>query len=494
MRGPDTQAANGTAHPHAAGIHPHGRGHPHGAGHPQGATQRDHPASAPRPLDAFLVPPGRDPLTEAFSGREFAPPWRGSTPVDPAEADAALERVFSTPRKEPAIVYVHVPYCQNHCLFCGFFQNVWKPEVADDFVDDIVAEVAARAATPLVAAAPVAAVYIGGGTPTALPAAALARLVDGLRRHLPLSPDCEITLEGRSFDFGLSKAAAALGAGINRISLGVQSFDTAIRRRLGRKLSGEEVRAALAELVGLSRARVVCDLIYGLPGQDEATFLRDVDTVAELGLDGATLYALNVWRGGPLFRAIEAGKLPPAGPLARQAQAYAAGVARLTAQGWRQASQSHLVGSPRERNVYNAGIKRGMPCLPFGPGAGGQAHGVRWRNVIEIERRRELLAQGLAPIEGLSRMPLRYAAQAAVTAGLEAGALDLATVERLAPGFRVAAAPLLANWSEVGLVVPDGDRLRTTTAGAFWITNLTSGLYTALDRADSPPSATEETP
>ncbi|NVO15380.1 MAG: heme anaerobic degradation radical SAM methyltransferase ChuW/HutW [Rhodoplanes sp.] len=469
-----------------------GAAHPHGAGHPAGATLRDHPASAPRPLDAFLVPAGRDPLTEAFAGREFAPPWRGSTPVDPTEADGVLERVFSTPREESAIAYVHVPYCQNHCLFCGFFQNVWKPEVAEGFVDDVVAEVVARAATPLVASAPVAAVYIGGGTPTALPAAALARLVEGLRTHLPLAEDCEITLEGRTFDFGLSKAAAALGAGVNRISLGVQSFDTGIRRRLGRKLSGEDVRAALAELVELSRARIVCDLIYGLPGQDEAAFLRDVDMVADLGLDGATLYALNVWRGGPLFRAIEAGKLPPAGPLARQAQAYAAGVARLTTQGWRQASQSHLVRSASERNVYNSGIKRGMPCLPFGPGAGGQAHGIRWRNVIEIERRRELVAQGRAPVEGLSRMPPRYAAQAIVTAGLESGALDLATVETLAPGFATAAAPLLANWSETGLIVSDDGHLRTTTAGAFWITNLTSGLFAALDRIEGPPTPSTE--
>jgi oxygen-independent coproporphyrinogen-3 oxidase len=488
MHGASTRAANGAAHPHAAA------GHPHGGGHPHGATQRDHPASAPRPLDDFLVPAGRDPLTEAFSGREFAPPWRGSTPVDGIEADAVLERVFATARDEPAIAYVHVPYCQNHCLFCGFFQNVWKPEVADGFVDDVVAEVAARAATPLIASAPVAAVYIGGGTPTALPAAALARLIEGLRTHLPLADDCEITLEGRAFDFGLSKAAAALGAGVNRISLGVQSFDTGVRRRLGRKLSGEELRTALAELVDLGRARVVCDLIYGLPGQDEEIWARDVDTAADLGLDGATLYALNIWRGGPLFRAIEAGKLPPAGPLARQAQAYAAGVARLSERGWRAVSQSHLAGSERERNVYNAGIKRGMPCLPFGPGAGGQAHGIRWRNVIEIERRRELVARGRAPVEGLSRMPARYAAQAAVTAGLEAGAIDLATVEALAPGFSDAAAPLVANWSEAGLVVREESRLRTTTAGAFWITNLTSGLYAALDRTDPPPSATKETP
>ncbi|MFD2181599.1 heme anaerobic degradation radical SAM methyltransferase ChuW/HutW [Rhodoplanes azumiensis] len=471
---------------------------------------RDHPASAPQTLESFLVPPGRDALTQAFSGRSFAPPWRGSTAIDPAETEAVLARVFETPREEPALAYLHVPYCQSRCLFCGFFQNVWRPEAAAAYVDDIVAEVAARAATPLVASAPIAAVYIGGGTPTGLPAAGLARLVAGLRTHLPLATDCEVTLEGRAYDFGLTKAVAAIGAGVNRISLGVQSFDTTIRRRLGRKLAEEELRAAIGELVALGRAKIVCDLIYGLPGQTEETWARDLDTVAALGLDGVTLYALNIWGGGPLSRAIAAGKLPPASPIARQAEAYAAGVARLTALGFRQVSQSHFVRSDAERNVYNAGIKRGMPCLAFGPGAGGQAHGVRWRNVIEIERRRALQAQGRAPVEGLSRMPARYAAQAAITAGLESGRVDLAAVDRLAPGFAAAAAPLLANWREAGLVVPanaaegegggahdsahGGGLLRTTTAGAFWITNLTSGLYAALDRAAEPSPSSKEPP
>ncbi|WP_342634996.1 heme anaerobic degradation radical SAM methyltransferase ChuW/HutW [Rhodoplanes roseus] len=443
-------------------------------------------------MEDFLVPAGRDPLTEAFGGREFAPPWRGSVPVDPDEAEAVLARVFETPRDEPAIAYVHVPYCQNHCLFCGFFQNVWRPEVAEAFVDDVIAEVADRGTTPLVASAPVAAVYIGGGTPTALPASALARLVEGLREHLPLTADCEITLEGRAYDFGLAKAEAALDAGVNRISLGVQSFDTGVRRRLGRKLPYEELTAFIRELVGLGRARVVCDLIYGLPGQTDETWARDLDTVETLGLDGVTLYALNIWRGGPLFRAIEAGKLPAASPIGRQAQTYAAGIAGLTERGFRQVSQSHLVRSTHERNVYNAGIKRGMPCLPFGPGAGGQAHGVRWRNVMEIERRRALQAEGRRPVEGLSRMPARYAAQAAITSGLESGGIDPAAVDRLAPGFAAAAAPLLRNWSEAGLVVADGDLLRTTPAGAFWITNLTSGLYAALDRAEQPSTSSKE--
>ncbi|MFZ5739740.1 MAG: heme anaerobic degradation radical SAM methyltransferase ChuW/HutW [Pseudomonadota bacterium] len=447
----------------------------HGSRHPM--------ATANASVEDYLVRVGCDPLTEAFSRRAFSPPWRGSRPIDADNADAVIERVFATPRSETAVAYLHVPYCQNHCLFCGFFENVWRPEAGPAYVDDLIAELAARARTPLIASAPIDAVYIGGGTPSALDADDLSRLIEALHRYLPLSADCEITLEGRSYGFDIAKAAKLADAGVNRLSLGVQSFSTEVRRRLGRKRSGEEVATFLSELLALGRTSVVCDLIYGLPGQSEADWCRDIDTVGRIGLDGVTLYALNMFPGGPMARAVEHGKLPPPATPAAQAQLYAEGVARLTDGGWLQVSQSHLVRSLRERNRYNASIKRGVACLPFGAGAGGQAHGHRWRNVIDIARRREMIAQNRAPIEGLALVPSDHAAHAMIAAGLETGRLDLAAVEVLRPGFRAAVTPLLANWTAAGLGELRGDGFSPSLAGSFWISNLTSGLTAGLSAA-----------
>ena len=443
------------------------------------------------PRIAYAVRPGADPLTAAFARRQFVVPWQGCEPVADAECEATLARIVRTPRTESAVAYVHVPYCQNHCLFCGFFQNVWRPEVSAAFVDDVVAEMARAADTPLVASAPIDAVYIGGGTPSALAADDLARLVAGLRRHLPLAADCEITVEGRTYDFGVAKAAAALDAGANRISLGVQSFDTGVRRRLGRKATGEEARAFLADLVALDCAPIGCDLIYGLPGQDQAVWRRDIETTVDLGLDGVSVYALNVWPSGPLSKAIEGGKLGAAGTLAFQAEAYAAACDLLAASGRSQISQAHFVRSPRERNRYNRMVKAGAACLAFGPGAGGQAHGHRWRNVVDVARRRALVADGRMPIEGLARMPRDNGARTAITAGLEDGALDLTTVDAAAAGFAAAAAPLVEDWSRAGLGALDAGRFRTTRAGAFWMTTLTNGLFAVLDELTSTAPAAE---
>lgn len=456
-------------------IHGHGGHRGHGAGHPM--------LVKPASIGDYLVRVGCDPLTEAFGKRAFSPPWRGSRPVDEDNAQAVMERVFATPRSETAVAYLHVPYCQNHCLFCGFFENVWRPEAGPAYVDDLIAELAAKSHTPLIASAPIDAIYIGGGTPSALDAEDLARLIAALHRYLPLSADCEITLEGRSYGFDLAKAKKLADAGVNRLSIGVQSFSTDVRRRLGRKRTGEEVAEFLSELMAQGRTSVVCDLIYGLPGQSDADWRRDIDTVGRIGLDGVTLYALNMFPGGPMARAVENGKLPQPATPAAQARLYAEGVERLTENGWLQVSQSHLVRSLRERNRYNASIKRGVACLPFGAGAGGQAHGHRWRNVIDIARRREMIAQNLAPIEGLALVPSDHAAHAMIAAGLETGRLDLAAVEALRPGFRVAVTPLLANWTAAGLGELRGDGFSPSLAGSFWISNLTSGLTAGLTAA-----------
>ncbi|WP_343231266.1 heme anaerobic degradation radical SAM methyltransferase ChuW/HutW [Rhodomicrobium vannielii] len=489
----DAVPHHGASHPHASPPHAGttGAGHPakpgHAGGHPGG-----HPMSAPKTIDAFFVPAGRDPLTQAFSGREFSPPWRGSVAIDPAEAGSAVARAFATPRAESAAVYINVPYCQSRCLFCGFFQNVWRPELSDAYVNDVIAEMEEMVATPLVSTAPIESVYLGGGTPSALLSVPLARLIANVRRLLPLDPECEITVEGRAYGFGLEKAVAAFDAGANRVSLGVQTFDTAVRRRLGRKLDGAATLAFLNDLAALDRASIVCDLMYGLPGQSREIWRRDIETVASSRIDGVTLYALNIFRGGPLAKSIADEKLPPAAPVGEQAQMYAEAAEFLVAEGFRQVSQSHFARGNRERNRYNSGIKRGVPCIPFGPGAGGQAHGVRWSNLVSIEERKAAKAEGQAPIAGASRMPPAYAAQAAITAGLEAGSLPIDVVDAIAPGFARAAAPLLDNWTAAGLGRVDGSAFRATRAGTFWITNLTGGLYAALDAIPHTVTATEE--
>jgi oxygen-independent coproporphyrinogen-3 oxidase len=449
------------------------------------ASGRGHGGAGPAPGDlrAYYVAPGADPLT-AFARRAPVMPWRSSRPVPAAEAAQLQRDLLDSPRRERSVAYVHVPFCHNHCLFCGFYQNPWRAELSTGFVDTLIAEIAAAARHRLVADGPALdAVYLGGGTPTALAADDIARLIGALRRHLPLAADCEITLEGRLHDFGRAKAQAAVAAGVNRISLGIQSFDTQVRRRLGRKASREEAIAKLAELGELDGVALVIDLIYGLPGQDAACWARDVETAASLRLDGLDVYALNVWPNVPLAQAIAGGKVLPLPTLADQARAYVDAGRALRSHGWRQISHAHYARTDLERNVYNRAVKEGAACLAFGPGAGGNANGLRWRNTSDLAVWEARVAQGAATIGDLARSGERQRAESMAVAGMEAGRLDCARIEACAPGFRAAADGLLANWCAAGLADLDGDQLVLTPAGRFWMTTLAAGLHAALDRA-----------
>lgn len=464
--------------------------------HPQlPVSARGHGVSGAPAADvrAFRVAPGADPLTGAFARRAPVMPWRSSRPVGADQVAERVRALLDSPREERSVAYVHVPFCHNHCLFCGFYQNPWRAELSSGFVESLIAEVSCAARHRLVAEGPaIEAVYLGGGTPTALAAEDIARLIGALRSHLPLAAGCEITLEGRLHDFDRAKAQAAVDAGANRISLGVQSFDTQVRRRLGRKASREEAIARLVDLAALDEVALVVDLMYGLPGQDAACWSQDVETGATLPLDGLDVYALNIWPNGPLAQAIAGGKTLPLPPLADQARAYAhAGVA-LRGHGWRQISHAHYARTALERNVYNRAVKEGAVCLAFGPGAGGHANGLRWRNTSDLDLWRARVAEGVCTIGDLARCGERHRAESLVVAGLESGRLDCGRVEACAPGFRASAAGLLTNWCEAGLAELDGDLLALTPAGWFWMTTLTAGLHAALDKSAARSSSATE--
>ena len=189
-----------------------------------------------QPLDftPYFARIGADPLRDAFAARRAVMPFRGGTPVTEDETSAQWDRLLDDEGCEGVAAgraaYLHVPFCVNHCLFCNFYRNAYTADQAARYADMLVAEIEREAARPAIRARAIEAVYLGGGTPSALSAADLSRILTTVRRRLPLAPDCEITIEGRIIHFDPEKIDACLEAGANRISIGVQSFDTTCAR------------------------------------------------------------------------------------------------------------------------------------------------------------------------------------------------------------------------------------------------------------------------
>lgn len=422
------------------------------------------PNPSSRPIEAWLRP--GDALPAAFDKRQALMPMWGAQPLAQPQWADAWQTMLATPIAERSLAYVHIPFCANRCVFCGFYRNAWQEQRGKPYVDRLIAELASEASQRPPGGS-VSALYLGGGTPTALAAADLARLLAAARQYLPLTADCEITVEGRISHFSPDKAQACLAAGANRLSIGVQSFDSRLRRRLGRQHGGEEAAGYLRQLCRRTQAVVVADLMFGLPGQDDAKWAHDIDTALSLGLSGLDLYAFNCFPGLPLNRMLEKGVLPPLPGLATQARHYAYAVRRLEDAGWTQLSNSHFASpDSRERNHYNRAIKSGRDCLAFGSGAGGCHSGHSYQVQGELADYLATPADS-KPLGFIAGVGPQKQTLSLIQGALEQGTFSLAAF---------AAFPLMLNqlrrWQAQGLLTLRHDAVQLSIAGRFWAPTL----------------------
>ncbi len=192
----------------------------------------------------------------------------------------------------PLALYVHIPWCVRKCPYCDFNSHEARetPPV-DAYVDALVADL--EAALPSIWGRKVVTIFIGGGTPSLFPAAAIDRLLGSLRARLPLMPDAEVTLEANPGTFEREKFADFFAAGVNRLSLGVQSFDATHLKALGRVHDADEARRA-AEAALMIFGSVNLDLMFALPEQTLEQALADAAAALSFGTPHLSCYQLTL--------------------------------------------------------------------------------------------------------------------------------------------------------------------------------------------------------
>ncbi|MGT3178031.1 heme anaerobic degradation radical SAM methyltransferase ChuW/HutW [Yersinia enterocolitica] len=411
-----------------------------------------------------------------FPKRWATMPWRDSRPL-PAESlednwQALLQKALP-PNKR--LLYLHIPFCATHCTFCGFYQNPLQTDSTARYTDYLLRELSMEASSPLLQGGPIHAIYFGGGTPSALSAQQLHSIISQLRKSLPLAPDCEITVEGRIFNFDDERIDACLEAGANRFSVGVQTFNTRIRQRMGRKASRDEAIHFLTNLASRDRAAVVCDLMFGLPHQTPETWQEDLAIVRQLPLDGVDLYALNLLPTTTLAKSVENNRieLPT---LAQQCDFYCSGAESLAQAGWHQLSNSHWARTTRERNLYNLLIKQGADCLALGSGAGGSLQGHAYMQHRSLDNYYRLIDSGQKPLMMMTQASDEHPWRAKLQSGIEVGRLDLS--ELITDPYPLM--PLIAQWHQSHLLKDDSFCLRLTDSGRFWASNIMQALQNII--------------
>ncbi|MCS3433748.1 heme anaerobic degradation radical SAM methyltransferase ChuW/HutW [Klebsiella sp. BIGb0407] len=426
---------------------------------------------------------------QPFKDRRAMMPWRGAAPVAKDQLPQTWQNVISqrvTPRKR--LVYLHIPFCATHCTFCGFYQNRFEEDHCALYTDALIREIEMEADSVLHQSAPVHAVYFGGGTPSALSARDLARIITVLRNKLPLAPDCEITIEGRVLNFDDNRIDACLDAGANRFSIGIQSFNSKIRKKMARTSDGLTARAFMQGLVNRDRAAVVCDLLFGLPGQDAKIWGEDLAIARDIGLDGVDLYALNLIPNTPLGKAVENGRTTVPSPAERR-DLYLQGCDFMDDAGWRCISNSHWARTTRERNLYNLLIKQGADCLAFGSGAGGSVNGYSWMVERNLTTWHESIAAGKKPLMMMMRTAESgFQWRHILQSGIETARVPL---DELTPHAEKLA-PLLSQWHQAGLTRDPSTCLRLTNEGRFWASNILQSLDELIQKLNAPRIAVEK--
>ncbi|MGE8363598.1 radical SAM family heme chaperone HemW [Cupriavidus sp.] len=276
---------------------------------------------------------------------------------------------ISLPGSPPLSLYVHIPWCVRKCPYCDFNSHA-VPGAADshDIPEDAYLD-ALRAdleqSLPLVWGRPVHTVFIGGGTPSLLSAAGMDRLLSDIRALLPLDADAEITMEANPGTFEAERFASYRASGINRLSIGIQSFNDRHLAALGRIHGGDEARAAIG--IALDNFdNVNLDLMYALPGQTLADCAQDLETALSFNTTHLSLYHLTL-EPNTLFA-----KFPPALPDDDSAYEMQDLVEARTAQAGYRHYETSAYGKPHREARHNLNYWRFGDYLGIGAGAHGK--------------------------------------------------------------------------------------------------------------------------
>lgn len=294
---------------------------------------------------------------------------RTDPPPDSARvADAA--RSFAT-------VYVHVPFCARVCPYCDFAVVEGRDDLADRYLQALETEIAA---------APdwreLAAVFVGGGTPSRFGVDRLRRVVEAVSTRFGLGEGAEVTLEANPEDWTPWLAADLVEAGYTRVSFGAQSFDSNILTALGRRHGPEAISQAVTTARAAGFGSVSIDLIFGTPGETPAMWRSTLERAVALGTDHVSCYALTVERGTVLGRAVAAGAPGPDPDL--QADEWEAADRHLTAAGLVRYEVSNWA-LPGHACRYNLAVWAQGEYTAFGNGANGFLAGERFANVRRLD-------------------------------------------------------------------------------------------------------------
>jgi putative oxygen-independent coproporphyrinogen III oxidase len=377
----------------------------------------------------------------------------------PARARTTARTPAGTPTSagvtEGLALYIHWPFCVSKCPYCDFNSHVRESIDQEEWREALLADLAWEArAHPR---GPLTSIFFGGGTPSLMAPATVAALIEAAERHWGFAPGIEITLEANPSSVEAARFADLAAAGVNRVSLGLQSLDDDTLRFLGRAHDVAEGLAAL-ETAQNAFGRVSFDLIYALPDQSEGDWARELERALSFGTEHLSLYQLTI-EPGTRFAALAAkGALSPRDP--DEAASLYELTQATTATAGLPAYEISNHARPGAESRHNLAYWRYRPYLGVGPGAHGRRGGMATLRHRKPENWRAALARNGHGMTEETQIGPRDAASEALLMGLRLR--EGVALERVEAALDRGAVTRLADQ---GLLEETEDRLRVLPAG-----------------------------
>jgi len=368
----------------------------------------------------------------------------------------------------PIALYVHVPFCRARCLYCAFPSRPAGPSTQTHYIEKLCLEIERYfSANPDVK---VETVYVGGGTPSTLGKGDIELLLETIRR---VAPDVvEMTFEVNPHEDDLPKIPILLENGVNRLSIGVQSFNDKELGLAGRLHSADDSRSFIKACREFGCSNVSFDLIHGLPSQSVDSFGESIEETLEFEPEHVSLYGLTVESGSRLGSLPERqfrGLMLPDGDT--QAEMYDLARERLREAGYGQYEISNFA-KPGFDCRHNLAYWSGGEYIGFGPSATSYVNGARFRRVSDVDRYLAAQDDGRNTVEFWESLSTRRAAAEALVMGLRMSCgIDRRKIEtRFGVKLTDLVGEALEKYCEQGLLEVDEDNIRLTDR-AYFVSN-----------------------
>ena len=361
---------------------------------------------------------------------------------------------------KPSSAYVHIPFCTQICYYCDFSKVFIKNQPVDAYLEHLIQETRSYEIGKL------RTLYIGGGTPTALSAQQLAYLLTELPKVMDLSEVEEFTIEANPGDLDTDKIAVLKDSQVNRVSLGVQTFDNKMLKKIGRSHQEQDIYDNIRYLKQAGFDNISIDLIYALPGQTMDHVKENVAKAIDLDIPHMSLYSLILENHTVFMNRMRRGKLPlPKEEL--EAEMFEYIIEELEKAGFEHYEISNF-SKPGFESRHNLVYWDNAEYYGLGAGASGYVDGIRYKNHGPIRHYLEAVEAGKARITE-EHLTLEEKMEEELFLGLrkKTGVSKARFEEKFGVSFDQRYGQVVASLTEQGLLVPDDKQVRMTKRGLF---------------------------